>query len=111
MDNIAGQKSGLSIVTHLSVVFLVLIWLIPTVGLFVSSFRDRDQISNSGWWEAPFPVELTARGRTSAEATPEGDVFVVTGNIYDDEEALSYFPGGGGTVVAFGTRGANPTEF
>ncbi|MBV0912085.1 carbohydrate ABC transporter permease [Anianabacter salinae] len=111
MDNIAGQKSSLSIVTHLSVLLLVLIWLVPTVGLFVSSFRDRDQISASGWWEAPFPVELTARGRTGAQGTPEGDMFVVTGNIFDDEEASSFFGADPGDVVAFGTRGSNPTEF
>ncbi len=111
MDNIAGQKSALSWATHLSVLILVLVWLVPTIGLFVSSFRERDQISESGWWKAPFPVELTARGRTGAEAVKEGDVFVVTGNIYDDEEAASYFPDGGGDVVAFGTRGVNPTEF
>ncbi|SFH37537.1 maltose ABC transporter membrane protein /trehalose ABC transporter membrane protein /sucrose ABC transporter membrane protein [Palleronia marisminoris] len=111
MDNIAGQKSSLAWATHLSVLLLVLLWLIPTIGLFVSSFRDRDQISESGWWEAPFPVELTARGRTAAEATQEGDVFVVTGSIYDDPEAKSFFPDGGGEVVAFGTRGVNPTEF
>ena len=111
MDGMAGQKSGFTIGTNIAVLIMVLIWLIPTVGLFVSSFRERDQISASGWWQAPFPVELTARGRTSAEGTPDGDVFVVTGNIYDDEEAQSFFPNGGGTVVAFGVRGAAPTEF
>ncbi|WP_375262125.1 carbohydrate ABC transporter permease [Palleronia sp.] len=111
MDNIAGRKSSLSWATHLSVLALVLLWLIPTIGLFVSSFRDRDQISESGWWVAPFPVELTARGRTATEATQEGDIFVVTGNIYDDPEAQSFFPEGGGEVVAFGTRGVNPGEF
>ncbi|MBJ3763045.1 carbohydrate ABC transporter permease [Maribius pontilimi] len=111
MDNIAGTKSSLTWATHLSVLVLVLLWLIPTIGLFVSSFRDRDQISASGWWEAPFPVELTARGRTATEATLEGDVYVVTGNIYDDPEAQSYFPGGGGEVVAFGTSGREPGAF
>ncbi|SFA70070.1 maltose ABC transporter membrane protein /trehalose ABC transporter membrane protein /sucrose ABC transporter membrane protein [Poseidonocella pacifica] len=111
MDNIAGQKTGLAWATHISVLLLVLIWLIPTVGLLISSFRDRDQISASGWWEAPFAVELTARGRTSAEAVPEGGGFVITGNIFDDEEAASYFGASPGAVVAFGTRGAAPTEF
>ena len=111
MDNIAGTKSSLTWATHLSVLFLVLLWLIPTIGLFVSSFRDRDQISASGWWEAPFAVELTARGRTAADAVEEGGMYVVTGNIYDDPEAQSYFPGGGGEIVAFGTSGRNPGEF
>ena len=29
---------------------LVMIWLIPTFGLFVSSFRGKDVQRNSGWW-------------------------------------------------------------
>ncbi|WP_237152887.1 carbohydrate ABC transporter permease [Oryzibacter oryziterrae] len=29
---------------------ICLIWLIPTLGLFVSSFRPRDEIMSSGWW-------------------------------------------------------------
>ena len=29
---------------------LVLLWMIPTIGLFVSSFRDRTDIQNSPWW-------------------------------------------------------------
>ena len=31
-------------------VLLVLVWLIPTVGLLVSSFRTRFDIQTSGWW-------------------------------------------------------------
>jgi alpha-glucoside transport system permease protein len=29
---------------------LVLVWSIPTIGLLVSSFRDRVDIQTSGWW-------------------------------------------------------------
>ena len=38
MDNIAGQKTSLGLVTNLTVAILVILWLIPTVGLLVSSF-------------------------------------------------------------------------
>src|SRR6185369_16868198 len=30
---------------------LCLLWLVPTFGLFVSSFRTRDDILTTGWWE------------------------------------------------------------
>lgn len=30
--------------------FLVILWLIPTLGLFVSSFRPEAAIKTSGWW-------------------------------------------------------------
>ncbi len=33
---------------------LVLIWTIPTLGVFVSSFRSREAIQSSGWWNV-FP--------------------------------------------------------
>ncbi len=57
MDNIAGSKSSLTWAVHLSVVLLVALWLFPTVGLLVSSFRTADQISGSGWWASLFPAE------------------------------------------------------
>lgn len=33
---------------------LVVIWTIPTMGIFISSFRDREDIATSGWWNV-FP--------------------------------------------------------
>ncbi|TDC72762.1 carbohydrate ABC transporter permease [Streptomyces hainanensis] len=33
-------------------VVLALVWLLPTAGLFVSSFRTPRDIASSGWWEA-----------------------------------------------------------
>jgi alpha-glucoside transport system permease protein len=38
--------------------FLVLIWIIPTFGLFVNSFRTRDAQRSTGWWKTT-PSELT----------------------------------------------------
>ncbi|MYH59929.1 MAG: carbohydrate ABC transporter permease, partial [Boseongicola sp. SB0675_bin_26] len=43
MQSIAGSKSSLTWAVHISVVAMVVLWLIPTVGLFVSSFRTADQ--------------------------------------------------------------------
>ena len=80
MDNIAGHKSSLSLVTNIAVLLLVVIWLIPTVGLLVSSFRDREQISETGWWAAMFPVESAERMRPEPESVrQDGDYFVNDG--------------------------------
>ncbi|WP_308915093.1 carbohydrate ABC transporter permease [Jannaschia sp. LMIT008] len=102
-DGIAGGRSGLSIVTNLSVVFLVVLWLVPTIGLLVSSFRDRDAITASGWWNAPFPVEqnFAVGADGEFEQTPEG--WVIEGNLFGE--------GGSGEVTAFGGRRAEPNAF
>lgn len=85
MDNIAGQKAGLTWVTQISVLFLVILWLIPTVGLLVSSFRDRDAISTSAWWNSPFPVVQNLATRASGEPVQEGDLWVLEGNVFEQE--------------------------
>lgn len=38
------------LVVNGALLFLVLLWTIPTLGLLISSFRDRFEIATSGWW-------------------------------------------------------------
>jgi len=112
MDTIAGKKSGLTIAVNLTVAALVLIWLIPTIGLLVSSFRDRDQISATGWWLAPLPVELTFRIRPAGDgAREEGGLHVLEGNVFAQPETARRFPEGRGEVTGFGVRARLPAEF
>jgi alpha-glucoside transport system permease protein len=40
---------------HLAIVLLCLIWIVPTLGLLVSSFRPPNLVANSGWWTAFVP--------------------------------------------------------
>ena len=91
MDGIAGKKSSLSWALNLSVVALVLLWIFPTLGLFVSSFRTGDQITSSGWWASMFPAEQVEQYRAADpddnRVETEAGVFVVSGNIYGDGEA------------------------
>src|SRR5712691_6184769 len=37
---------------HISLIAIAVIWLVPTVGLAVTSFRPSGDISSSGWWHA-----------------------------------------------------------
>ncbi|MFV0336181.1 MAG: carbohydrate ABC transporter permease [Tropicimonas sp.] len=83
MDNIAGTRSRLTWAVHISVTVLVLLWLMPTVGLLVSSFRTGDQIATSGWWAAMFPSEqnLVIRADGPDKQVQQGDLHVIEGNL------------------------------
>ncbi len=57
-SRIAGRTAGGALRVFLIV--MALVWLTPTVGLLVSSFRDPADIAESGWWKAlTAPSELT----------------------------------------------------
>ncbi|MDG1430740.1 MAG: carbohydrate ABC transporter permease [Paracoccaceae bacterium] len=88
MDNIAGQKSTLTWAVHLSVLALVALWLFPTVGLFVSSFRTTDQIVTGGWWKSLFPSEqnLTIRADSPENQIEVGGLFVIEGELFDADQ-------------------------
>ncbi len=87
MDNIAGSKSSLTWAVHISVAVLVFLWLFPTVGLFVSSFRTSDQIATSGWWKAMFPSVQNLQLRAKApELQVETDgLYVIEGNLFAED--------------------------
>ncbi|MGA7272100.1 MAG: carbohydrate ABC transporter permease [Acidimicrobiia bacterium] len=44
-----GEGAGIWLVRFI-VLVVVLLWLVPTVGLLISSFRTPDAINTSGWW-------------------------------------------------------------
>ncbi|MGK2851773.1 MAG: carbohydrate ABC transporter permease [Candidatus Limnocylindrales bacterium] len=45
---------------HIFLAVVALIWLVPTIGLFVTSFRPRTDIQASGWWTALSTLRFTA---------------------------------------------------
>jgi len=50
MDSGKRQKRISSLIVNGTLLILVLVWTIPTLGIFFSSFRNRDDIASSGWW-------------------------------------------------------------
>ena len=89
MDNIAGKKSGLSWAVNISVALLVMLWVFPTAGLFVSSFRTADQISSNGWWQSLFNTEQNVVLRAAdpddnGVQVLENGIYVIRGNLYGE---------------------------
>ncbi|WP_151717598.1 carbohydrate ABC transporter permease [Gemmobacter serpentinus] len=84
MDNIAGSKPALTWAVHISAVLLVALWVFPTLGLLVSSFRTSDQIAGSGWWQALSTQEARMPAiRLKGEEALKDGVFMIEGNLFD----------------------------
>ena len=106
MSQIAGSKSTLNWVVQISVLALVLLWLFPTIGLFVSSFRTADQISGSGWWKALFSSEQVLQMRAADPddfRVDEGGVFFVRRNLFEEGDAA--------TLTLWGTSSREPAIY
>jgi ABC-type sugar transport system, permease component len=99
-----GIRSPLTWFVHISVILLVVLWTLPTAGLFISSLRDKDQITASGWWTALTTSSQNAiyRAPPPSEQVEENGVYVISGNVFE---------GGPGAVSAFGTNINRPAEF
>ncbi|MCA1950826.1 MAG: carbohydrate ABC transporter permease [Treponema sp.] len=55
------HKALSAIPLHLVLILACIVWMVPSVGLFISSFRPKNLIAISGWWEAlksPFAFTL-----------------------------------------------------
>lgn len=90
---------------HLAVLVIVVIWLVPTLGIFVSAVRDKDQIVASGWWTAfaGSSQTLAVRLATAEQQKQEGGSSVISGFVLDGDS--------GKTVQAFGVRVQQPSAF
>ncbi|HHH82084.1 MAG TPA: ABC transporter permease subunit [Chloroflexi bacterium] len=46
---------------HLSLGVLVVLWIVPTLGVFVTSFRSREAVRTTGWWTVFLPQEVEGK--------------------------------------------------
>jgi len=46
--------------THLIIILTMLIWIVPTVGLLVTSLRPPEAVGSSGWWTVFAPQNAAA---------------------------------------------------
>jgi alpha-glucoside transport system permease protein len=46
----AAHKKLTSPWASLAAIIIATLWTIPTIGLFISSFRPEEDVKTSGWW-------------------------------------------------------------
>jgi len=90
MGSASRQRRFGGCLVTIALLFLVLLWTIPTLGIFVSSFRNRLDIQTSGWW--------TVLPHREWETVSEIDV----SEIADlDRQGIMEFEGVSGTFEEF----------
>ena len=54
------RRGGGMIFVRVAVALLCLLWLVPTIGLLISSFRDKEEVASTGWWTVfASPLDFT----------------------------------------------------
>ncbi len=82
------RKFLLGLFVNGSLALICLLWLIPTLGLFISSFRTRTDIQTTGWWTIlPHPAWVA-----TSTFPPSPDL---------DREAVMEIAGASGTFEQF----------
>ncbi|WP_113393433.1 carbohydrate ABC transporter permease [Rhizobium sp. SYY.PMSO] len=99
-----GRIGPARIFVHAAVLLIVLLWLLPTLGIFVTALRDKDQIVASGWWTAFAGSSRTTAARLDGpdKAKPDGANFVIAGTLAIE---------GGGKIQSFGLRVQEPAAY
>ena len=74
-----------SFLSQILLLFFVIIWIIPTFGLFISSLRDKDLLAISGWWTSLTTTEVNEIHRMAGmeEQINEDGFFVIKGSLFE----------------------------
>ena len=94
-----------SILAQMLLLLFVIIWITPTFGLFISSFRDKDQLAISGWWTALTTTQVNEIYRTKGKEDQKlkDGYHVISDNFFQNSK--------GKKITSFGVTSKNINEF
>ena len=91
-----------ALLARVALLSLAIMWTIPTLGLLVSSFRDKDDIIASGWWNALQTSTTNSQVRTGTveDMMEENGLYVISGDAFTEETSKTIQSFGGGFLPA-----------
>ena len=94
-----------SILSQFLLLVFVIVWIMPTFGLFISSLRDKDLLAISGWWTSLTTTKVNEIYRMSGMESQikENDYFVIKGKLFEDNS--------GKKIESFGITSKKINEF
>lgn len=86
---------------HLALVFIVVAWVVPTLGVFITSFRGREAVRTSGWWTVFTPTAVAGEEEynTYCASCHGGDGSAIAEADLSDPAVVNQYPRSAGLLA------------
>jgi alpha-glucoside transport system permease protein len=106
-----SRRAGSKTVVNVVLAVICLIWLIPTIGLFVSSFRPATEILKTGWWTVLPHKENVAKDQIQLpKDTDLRQPIEVNGQTFSDDQLREGVKSADGSTLMWQNRRARTID-